>query len=155
MPRIGLIGKRQYRLSYETRFESGWRFRNRLEYIVFREESSPREHGWMVFQDLFYQPLGSAFSGNLRLALFSTSSYETRIYAFENDVLYAGSFPMYHNRGIRAYLNGRWKVGRRTDLWMRYAVSRYRGVSEIGSGLDQLSGPLRSELKTQLRIKIP
>lgn len=155
LPLIGLISRRQARVNFETHFGDRWRIRNRFEYVSVSDGTLPREHGWMFFQDLFYQPLGSKITGNIRLALFATSSYETRIYAFENDVLHASSFPAYHDRGVRTYINARWKLSPRVDVWIRYALSRFSNHTEIGSGLDQIEGSARSELKTQLRIKIP
>src|SRR5690606_10052561 len=97
------------------------------------------EIGWMVYHDIIVKPAGK-LSGNARIALFGTPGYNSRIYAFENDVLYAYSFPLYHNKGIRTYLNLRYRLGRRMDVWLRYATFVYRGVEEVGSGLDAIDG---------------
>lgn len=153
--RLGMIENQQFRISFESRMGLRWRIRNRVEAVTYAAENMLRQTGWMCYQDVFYQPAGAKLTGNLRIAYFHTDSYDTRIYAFENDVLYASSFPAYHNKGIRYYLNLRWNISRSLDLWGRYALIRYAGLENIGSGLDQIpEGNKRSEVKVQLRFKI-
>lgn len=148
------IEKSQLRISFDSKIGGKWRVRSRFEAVWYTKEWVGKQYGWMVFQDLFYQPMGAQLSGNIRLARFYTTGYDSRIYAFENDVLYASSFPMYHNQGWRAYMNLRWKVSKNIDLWARYALFRYGGEQPIGSGLDLIEhGRYKSEIKTQLRIK--
>lgn len=145
----------QFRISYDSKLGQQWRIRNRVEHVIYSVGKSPAESGWMFYQDLFYQPMGAKLTGNLRLAYFHTDSYDTRIYAYENDVLFASSFPAFHNKGIRSYLNLRWKINRSLDIWSRYALSGYLNPENIGSGLDQIpSGNTRSEFKLQLRFRI-
>jgi len=86
--------------------------------------------------------------------MFGTPSYQSRIYAFENNVLYAYSFPVYHNRGMRTYANVRYRLRRKIDLWLRYATFIYWGVDEVGTGLNASTGNQRSELTVQLRIQL-
>lgn len=146
--------KSQLRLSFDSKMGDHWRIRTRLETIWYGKEWVGKQYGWMVFQDLFYQAMGAPLSGNLRIARFNTTGYDSRIYAFENDVLYASSFPMYHNQGWRAYLNLRWRVLKNIDFWSRFATFRYGGREPIGSGLDLIEqGRYKSEIKTQLRFK--
>lgn len=145
----------QVRVSFETQFGERWRVRSRVESMSYVKELEKNQHGWMIYQDVFYQPMGAKLSGNVRLAFFKTSSYDTRMYAFENDVLFASSYPVYHNEGIRTYLNVRWKISSRMDVWTRYSLFRYDGDTNVGSGLDEIeNGRMRSEIKTQIRFKI-
>src|SRR5690606_18952490 len=74
-------GHRQFRISFESRLNSGWRVRNRFEILTFQVENAPDQLGWMFYQDLFYQPMGAKLSGNIRFAVFRTSGYDSRIYA--------------------------------------------------------------------------
>src|SRR3546814_10613895 len=80
------------------------------------------ELGLMAYHDVIYKPLSGKLSCNFRLAIFGIPSYNTRMYAYENDVLYGYSFPVYHNDGARAYVNARYRIGRQVDLWLRYAT---------------------------------
>jgi len=90
---------------------------------------------------------------NLRIAYFHTDSYNTRIYAYENDVLYASSFPLYYQKGWRFYNNVRYRIGQGIDVWAKVSAFYYPGLASIGSGLDVIQGNLKSEIKLQLRFQ--
>ncbi|WP_262249247.1 helix-hairpin-helix domain-containing protein [Parapedobacter soli] len=143
--------RQQVRISGQYKLDDRWTMRNRVELLHYQKESEGSELGLMGYHDVIYKPLSGKISGNIRLAVFATPSYNSRIYAYENDVLYGYSFPMYHNNGIRTYANARYRIGRQVDIWLRYATFIYRGVDEVGSGLDVIAGNRRSDVKLQLR----
>lgn len=145
------VVRQQFRIGGEYKFGDRWTMRNRAEVSFYQKEGVPAEWGWMTYQDVIYKPMASRLSGNIRVAVFGTPGYNSRIYAYENNVLYAGSFPMYHNHGIRTYVNLRRRFGRRMDVWARYATFLYRGVDEVGSGLDAIAGNQRSDVRIQIR----
>jgi hypothetical protein len=89
-----------------------------------------------------------------RFALFQTDDYENRQYAFEKDVLYAFSIPAYHGQGYRNYYLVQFRLSPRLDLWLRYAYTQYQRQTDISSGLEQIDGPRRSDLKVQLRWQV-
>ncbi len=143
--------RQQVRIHGQYKLTDAWTMRSRVEWSRYWKESEATEWGWMVYQDWIFKPMSGKVSGNVRLALFGTPGYNSRIYAYENDVLYASSFPVYHNRGVRTYANIRYRFGRKVDVWLRYATFVYREVDEVGSGLDAIDGNQRSDLRLQLR----
>lgn len=145
------VRHQQVRVDGQYKLSSRWTMRNRVELSHYRKEGRSAELGFMAYHDVIYKPLSARLSGNMRLAVFGIPSYNTRMYAYENDVLYGYSFPVYHNDGIRAYINARYRIDRQLDVWLRYAAFIYRGVDEVGSGLDVVAGNQRSDLKIQLR----
>ncbi len=145
------VYRHQLRLEGRYQVNEGWSMRNRLEMVHYRKAVLPTEVGWMAYHDVIYKPMASKLSGNVRLAVFGTPSYHSRIYAYENDVLFANSFPIYHNRGIRTYINVRYRFWGKFDLWLRYATFVYQDVSEVGSGLDAIDGRQRSDVRVQFR----
>ena len=88
-----------------------------------------------------------------RYALFDTDDYDTRQYVFEQDVLYAFSVPALYGRGTRAYLLAQIQATRHLTLWLRYADTHYRHQNTIGSGLDEIQGNARNEVKAQMRYR--
>lgn len=149
--RVVEVLRQQLRISGQYKISDAWRMRNRVELTHYRKEGDVTEIGWMAYQDVIFKPMAGKLSGNTRIALFGTPGYNSRIYAFENNVLYAYSFPLYHNDGIRTYLNLRYRFGRGMDVWLRFATFVYRGAGEVGSGLDTIEGNQRSDVRVQLR----
>ncbi len=87
-----------------------------------------------------------------RFALFDTEDYDNRQYAYEKDVLYAFSLPAYNGRGTRQYLLLQYPLGPHLDLWLRYARTQLRDGDTIGSGLEEIHAPHKSEVKAQVRM---
>ena len=106
--------------------------------------------GFLSFFDFLYRPLMKPFSGVLRLQYFETDSYNARLYAYENDVLYSFSIPVFFDKGYRYYLNLNYDVNKFLTLWMRWAQIIYSNKLTIGSGLDEINGKQKSEIKFQL-----
>lgn len=92
------------------------------------------------------------FSGILRLQYFETDGYNSRLYAYENDVLYSYSIPAFFDKGFRYYLNLNYDLTRKLTLWVRWAQTIFRDKKSIGSGLDEIEGNSRSELRLQVRL---
>lgn len=151
-PSVTDILKQQLQLSFKYKLDKQWEIRSRLDGVTFLKDGK-RDYGFLAYQDVFWKPVALPLQLNMRLAIFHTDSYDARLYAYENDVLYASSFPLYNNKGIRSYLNLRYRMGRKLDLWARYAMSKYKGVEKVGSGLDESGGSKRSDVKLQVRYQ--
>ena len=106
----------------------------------------------MVYQDIHYHPMNSRWKINVRYALMDTDDYDSRIYAYENDVLYSFSMSAYSDSGSRFLLNVRYKLSRSVDLWFRYAATFYDKRQSIGSGWDEIQGNRKSDIALQLRL---
>lgn len=145
------VNRHQFRVDFQYKLNNTWRIRTRGELVVFDKETMSRNEGLLVYQDVFWQFRQPRLQFNTRLAYFDTEGYDARIYAYENDVLYASGFPMYYDKGIRSYLNIRYKILRNLDFWGRYAITYYLNKNEIGAGLDLVEGNRKSDLKIQLR----
>jgi len=147
------VCKQNWRLEIYWRLNRKISFQSRIESCRYQKGEDIAENGYLFCQDIDYKPLSSHLSGNLRLAYFHTDSYESRIYAYEDDVLNGFAFGMYNGKGLRSYLNLKYNLSRRLDLWTRYAIFIYQGTETVGSGLDEIQGNIKSELKVQLRYQ--
>ncbi len=127
--------------------------KSRIEYSWYEEENQPTESGMLVYQDVSYRPSEIPLVLTARLAIFETDSWDTRIYAYENDVLYYFSIPAYYSRGTRAYLLAKYSFGRRMDIWFRIAQTYFADQDQLGSGLAQIDGSTRSDVRFQVRLK--
>jgi hypothetical protein len=135
-------------LSYKLNRDLEWR--SRLD-AGYSKMAGNRYNGTSLFQDLIYKPLGSPFSFTTRFAIFDTDAYDVRFYSFENSLLNDYSFPAYFNRGIRYYLNVRYRATRQLTLEARLARTRYTDGQPVGSDLDEISSGRRTDVKFQVR----
>ncbi|GIV38909.1 MAG: hypothetical protein KatS3mg033_0709 [Thermonema sp.] len=88
-----------------------------------------------------------------RFVVFDTDDYQNRQYMYERNVLYTFSLPAYQDQGYRYFVMLRYNVTRQLHLWIRYAQTRYLNTDTIGSGLEEIRGNRRSELRLQVRYR--
>lgn len=143
--------RNQARSEFQYKLNDMWSLRNRIEWTLYNKEKATRSQGWLFYQDVFWRDVRRGLQANIRIAYFNTQDYNSRLYTYESDVLYASSFPMYYDHGMRGYLNIRWRITRQLDLWTRYALTQYFDRETVGSGLDEIMGSKRSEIKFQIR----
>ena len=91
------------------------------------EEQGELFFGTVVYQDVLWKPSDSKFSATARIALIDTDDYESRIYAYENDLLYRFRIPAYYGQGYRSYLNLRHRTTRDLTMEVRGAFGQRRG----------------------------
>ncbi len=106
--------------------------------------------GFAIIQDVGYSFWRLRFDA--RVAVFDTDNYDNRIYTYEKDLLYTFSIPAYAGNGLRSYFMLRYKINRILSLWIKYARFSYPYQSTIGSGLNEINEPVRSDIKTMLKI---
>lgn len=87
----------------------------------------------------------------MRLMYFETGGYDSRMYAYENDVLYSFSIPVFYDKGYRYYININYDVSKKISLWLRLAQTIYKDKATVGTGLDEINGNRRTEVKWQLQ----
>ncbi len=147
------VVQRNYRLNISYQVSESIKLKSRVEFITIDRESSGREKGVMISQDIIYRPKSMPIDIALRYALFDTDSYDTRIYTYENNALYVFSSPSYYYQGSRAYILVRWTFLKHFDLWARYGVNIYSDRNSLGSGAEEISGNTKTDLTVQLRLK--
>lgn len=128
----------------------GLTMRSRLQAGTFGYASvASSSRGFALVQDATYERGRWSLSG--RVALFNTDDYDSRQYVYERDVLYAFSFPAYFDRGIRHYMLTRYTASKHLDIWFRYARTDLTNQPHIGSDLDLIAAPHKTELTLQAR----
>jgi len=126
-------------------------FRNRIEWLKYQKLPTT-EQGYLIYQDIIYKPLSYPLTFSARYCIFDTDSYNSRLYEYENDVLYAFSIPALYDKGTRIYFNLKYDLGKKIELWLRYSQTYYQNMQSISSGLTQIDGNKKSEVKIQMRI---
>ena len=130
-------------------FGSNLRSQTRLQRNTFRFGEGTTSTGYAFIQDIEWEK--QRMQVKTRLAYFSTDTYDSRIYAYENDVLYAVSFPAYFGRGIRTYGILKYDLNQHMDVWIRISHTQRTDGELIGSGINKLPGSARTDVKVQVR----
>lgn len=143
-----------YRYNLSTQITPDIKFKSRIEYTRIDKATEPDEDGVAFVQDIIYKKLKFPFTFTLRYAVFDTKSYDSRVYTYENDVLYSYSVPALYYKGQRAYFIVNWDITRNFEIWVRVASTIYdnQNVQSAGS-LNQIDSNHKTELKLQARLK--
>lgn len=141
--------KQNLRIQYSMKLASTFTSRSRVELCWFDKKGEAAENGFMIYTDIIAKPLMKRYSGNVRLLYFETEGYNSRIYAFENDVLYGYSIPVFFDKGYRYYLNINYDLSKKLSFWMRISQTIYPEKTRYGSGLDEVNSSTKTELKLQ------
>ncbi|MCG2617135.1 helix-hairpin-helix domain-containing protein [Terrimonas sp. NA20] len=124
-------------------------FSIRCRIQAVRLQKNGKENGFAMSIDGLFKPAARPYSFSARLQFFETDSYASRLYGFENDVLYSHSIPAVYGRGCRYYLVIQARPLRDLSAGMRWAQTVYFAQTEIGSGPDLIDGSLKTEIKLQ------
>ncbi len=142
----------QGRLHVAYKVTKALELRTRMDAGFFRDNSeTDRQTGFSIYQDIIYRPIGFPLSFSSRFALFDTDGYDVRYYNYENDLLRSFSVPAYYNRGTRFYINLRYRGIRNLTIEGRYAQTYWSNQIAFGSGNDETSGQIRSEISAQIK----
>jgi len=127
--------------------------KSRVEFSKYQHQPQAQTKGYLIYQDIQYRPENFPVKFTLRYALFNTDDYDTRIYAYENNVLYRFSVPAYYYKGSRFYILLNYKMNDHITFWLHFAQTYYSNRISIGSSLEEIQGNTRSEITAQLRMK--
>ena len=128
---------------------------SRLYYCWFSSESSPRQKGFYMAQDVVWKPNSIPVSLTARIAMFDVSAYDARVFVYENDLMYEYSVPSFTGQGMRFFLVARYSLSSRVALAAKYALLFRPEDETIGSGYDNITSNHRHEFKLQMRVKFP
>ncbi len=134
-----------------------YRFIYRLPSWIFRTQADAnivKTDGWnygvSLLQDIEYHFPTIPIVLQLRLQAFDARQWNNRIYAYENDVLYAYSIPNVYGLGGRFWLNARYKINDTFSLYFRVSETIYQRAWAIEH--DKKS--TRTDVHALLRVKL-
>ena len=151
LPVTDNIPRQNWRTHFSYRVNTVLTIRGRGEIMWFDKEGPQRSQGFLVFTDVFYKPLMVKYAFNARLQYFETDDFNSRIYAYENDILYSYSIPQFSGKGYRLYANVNYDLTRKLTAYLREAQTSYTdNRTAVGSGNDETIGNQRTDLRLQL-----
>lgn len=111
----------------------------------FKVVDSSGTKGMLLLQDLNYRFRTVPISLWFRYCIFKTSDWDSRLYTWENDLLYSFSIPALSGEGSRSYLVAGWKIWDGAELRVKY------GITTMTDDKDVLKNT--EELRMQLRLR--
>jgi hypothetical protein len=76
----------------------------------------------LFYTDLFWKPSSQPIGFNMRAMICETTSYESRLYAYENDVMLYNIVPAFYGRFARTYMNVSYELSEKLRVFLK--VSR-------------------------------
>ncbi len=149
-PALENVSLQKVRFHAVYKISTSVELRNRLELVYYNKHNSPKQNGYLLFQDIIWKPEKIRLSLVARYAIFETGGYESRIYSYESDVLYSYSIPAYSGKGARAYLMLHYHPFKQTDIWLRYGTTIYSDREIISSGPTEIDGNRKSDAGVQV-----
>jgi hypothetical protein len=146
------LPRQNWRTQISYRINTSFAIRSRVDLLWFDKKGDNAEKGFLTYFDILYKPLLKKYSGNIRIQYFETDGYNSRIYAYENDVLFYYSIPVFFNKGYKYYLNINYDLNSRFSFWLKWSQTIYNNVETIGSGLDEIPGSSKSEIRVLVRV---
>ena len=140
------------RFNYSQRINHQISLKSRVEWLNYRH-GDYKSRGLLMFQDIIYKVKKIPLRIYGRYAIFDTDSYDSRIYAYENDLLFVFSVPAHYYKGFRSYLMIRYDWGKNIDLWIKWGRFTFVNRDEISSGLERIDGNHKSEIKVQMKLR--
>jgi hypothetical protein len=98
----------------------------------------------MLFQEISYKFRKIPLTLWGRYCLFKTDDWNSRMYTYENDLLYSFSIPALYGEGSRSYIMVKWEISGFSELRIKYGIT-----SSVPAGK---SFENTEEIKIQFRI---
>ncbi len=131
------------RFHYETELTKQLSLESRIEWNKTLIQNNT-EFGYLIYQDVSYRIRYFKIIG--RIALFDTDSYNSRIYAFENNLKYQFFIPAFYDKGYRWYLLSEYNTKFGIKFQSKVSQTFFSNRANIGSGNDLIEGNKRTDV---------
>ncbi|MEW6506868.1 MAG: helix-hairpin-helix domain-containing protein [Bacteroidota bacterium] len=148
----GLVKRSQqnYRAEIIYKAARNLQLRSRVEYVYLTStQTDPGESGYLILQDIKYNPYAN-FNMYARFIFFSTDSYNSRLYQFENDVIGVMTNPPLYGEGLRWYLMVKYTTKFGLNISIKYSELYKPNERTLGSSDSEISGNLDNRLNFQI-----
>jgi hypothetical protein len=102
------------------------KFSTRIDYKTLSPGSG---RGTLLLQDISYAFASLPLNLWFRHCIFGTDDWGSRIYTWENDLLYNFSIPALSGKGSRSYIMAGWEIRDFADFRIKYAATLFSGTA--------------------------
>ena len=116
-------------------------FGTRFDYKLIEPSGS---RGMLLSQDVVYKFRQVPVTVWFRYCLFNTDDWDSRLYIYENDLLYSFNIPALSGEGSRSYIMVKWDIGDIAEIRLKYGVT---SIAKTNTTFEN-----REEVKVQFKI---
>ena len=143
------------RLHYQLTYSplSFLRWKTVVEYVrsdVWKREAS---NGWVLGSSMKVDIPRLSLRTSLSGIWFHTQDYASRVYMYEQGLLYAFSMMSLYGRGERWAWTMDYNWKKRLTFQVKWGWTHYRDRSTISSGAEEIQGNNKYDLQFQIRLK--
>ncbi len=149
---LGEETRSSFRTQLEYQVSRSVRLRSRFEIIRFQGANEGSEFGTLIYQDIRFQALRN-LQIDARVTLFDTESFDSRVFQFENDLLYVLSNTALSGKGQRTYFVINYEPTEFLEIWFKYSLSVFENTNFVSSGLNEIEGNRNNDFGIQARLK--
>lgn len=137
--------KNAFKLDAEFSVSKSFFLKSRFSILKLKTNIKKGELGVFNFVDIHYKPALKPFSFVFRMYSFETDGYDSRIYAYENDIMYTYSISTFYGNGRGVYLNSSYKFNKRVRLEAKWTT-----MFNVENGINASIFLKKSQLKFQI-----
>ena len=149
---IGEQRRSSIRTQIDYRLNRKVRLRSRVELVESQGANEEKEYGMLLYQDIRVQA-SNKLQVDARVTIFDTDSFDSRVFQFENDLLYVLSNTALSGQGQRVYIVLNYEPTDFLEVWFKYSLSVFENENFISSGLNEIEGNRNSDFGIQARVK--
>jgi len=142
IPEINQCVAKTFKASVRYSFSEYVTFTTKINYKTVDQSGS---RGMLLLQDLNYRFRNIPVTIWTRVCIFNTDDWDSRLYTYENDLLFSFNIPALSGKGLRSYTMLKCDIGELAELRVKYGW-----LSFIKSGDSQNNS---SDIKLQFRIR--
>lgn len=144
----------QHRLRLQATHTAGdWSLRTVLDGAGYDKKIPRMDKGWMLGQNIAFQPGQGKLKGDIYAAYFHTDNSLVTISSFEKSPLYVYYRPLFYGQGLRFALSFQYGISQHLALAMKLASTHYMDRDKIGTELEEIEGSDKTDLNITLRCK--
>lgn len=118
----------RWRVHLSVKADMRWSFRIRNEWNQMMLPGYATETGRLHYIEIIYAPPLKPFSISIRTTAFETGDHDTRIYAYERDVMGYYAVPAHDGKGIRCYGLMQYRMGKEHRLSAKIIHDQRKGT---------------------------
>jgi len=141
IPELQETNNNTFRTSVRYAYSGNLTFTTRIDYNFVNPAGS---NGILLLQDVNYKWNSIPLTMWFRYCLYNTDNWDSRIYTYENDLLYSYSIPALSSKGSRSYFMVKYEFGDMAEVRIKYGITTLSEAMNIYEN--------RNELKLQFRI---